>query len=226
MALSQQLQKQIPELVTSHQTVLFMKGSRVMPQCGFSATVVEILDEVVQDYETIDVLGSPELRVGLKEFSRWPTFPQLYVNGNFIGGCDIVREMHETGELRDLLGSPHSKSPTSRPEALDEPATVMSLTADELKSMLDRREVTLFDVRPENERAVAKIAQAHPLDEGGQELLFGLKPDAAIASHCHHGVRSQAVAAQLLREGFHRVYNLTGGSDAWSQMVAPTVPRY
>ena len=82
-----------------------MKGSRRSPSCGFSAQVVGILDELVPAYETVDVLQSPEVRDGIKEYSAWPTIPQLYVNGKFVGGCDIVREMHASGELGRLLGA-------------------------------------------------------------------------------------------------------------------------
>jgi len=104
MALNESFGKQISELVAKSRVVLFMKGTRHAPQCGFSATVVQILDGLVPSYETVDVLSSPELRDGIKEFSKWPTIPQLYVDGQFVGGCDIVREMHASGELQKLIG--------------------------------------------------------------------------------------------------------------------------
>src|SRR5436190_21099498 len=85
--------------------VLFMKGTPVFPQCGFSAAVVQILSELGVKFKGIDVLTDPEIRQGIKEFSSWPTIPQLYVKGEFIGGCDIIREMAETGELKELLES-------------------------------------------------------------------------------------------------------------------------
>lgn len=81
-----------------------MKGTRRVPQCGFSAQVVQILDELLPGYETVDVVRSPQMRDGIKQFSEWPTIPQLYVDGKFIGGCDIVREMNVSGELQKLLG--------------------------------------------------------------------------------------------------------------------------
>ncbi len=105
MALSEPLQKYISELVEQNRVVLFMKGTRQMPQCGFSAQIVQILDGLQPSYETVDVLGSPEIRDGIKEFSQWPTIPQLYVDGKFVGGCDIVREMHASGELQKLIGA-------------------------------------------------------------------------------------------------------------------------
>ena len=94
---------QIDELVKSHKVLLFMKGNRQTPQCGFSATVVQVLDQLLPEYATVDVLQHPEIRAGIKEYSSWPTVPQLYVDGEFQGGCDIVREMYENGELQKLL---------------------------------------------------------------------------------------------------------------------------
>jgi monothiol glutaredoxin len=86
--------------------LLFMKGTPVFPQCGFSAAVVQVLTELGVKFKGVDVLTDPAIRQGIKDFSQWPTIPQLYVKGEFIGGCDIVREMASSGELRDLL---HSK---------------------------------------------------------------------------------------------------------------------
>ena len=86
--------------------LLFMKGTPVFPQCGFSAAVVQVLTELGVKFKAVNVLADAEVRQGIKEFSNWPTIPQLYVKGEFVGGCDIVREMASSGELRDLL---HSK---------------------------------------------------------------------------------------------------------------------
>ena len=83
--------------------VLYMKGSPVFPQCGFSAAVVQILSHLGVKFKGVDVLADPSIRQGIKEFSNWPTVPQLYVQGEFIGGCDIIREMYETGELQQVL---------------------------------------------------------------------------------------------------------------------------
>jgi monothiol glutaredoxin len=99
------LTQRIAQAIASDRVVLFMKGSRFQPQCGFSATVVGILDGLVPEYTTVNVLADPALRDGIKEYSSWPTIPQLYVDGNFVGGCDIVREMDASGELRALLGA-------------------------------------------------------------------------------------------------------------------------
>lgn len=89
--------------IGQHDVVLYMKGSAVFPQCGFSAAVVQVLDNLNVKYRDIDVLSDPALRQGIKDFTNWPTIPQLYVKGEFVGGCDIVREMYATGELQDLL---------------------------------------------------------------------------------------------------------------------------
>jgi monothiol glutaredoxin len=89
--------------ITDNPVVLFMKGSPVFPQCGFSAAVVQVLSHLGVKFKGIDVLADPEIRQGIKEFSNWPTIPQLYVKGEFVGGCDIIREMFETGELQQLF---------------------------------------------------------------------------------------------------------------------------
>ena len=98
------IQNEIESLVKSNPVVLFMKGTPAMPQCGFSAKVVGILDDVLDQYETVDVIARPEIRSGIKEYTQWPTVPQLYVNGEFLGGCDIILEMAGTGELYASLG--------------------------------------------------------------------------------------------------------------------------
>src|SRR5437773_5399455 len=99
------LQDRIRQQIGEAPVVLFMKGTPVFPQCGFSAAVVQILTELGVKFKGVDVLTDPEIRQGIKEYSSWPTIPQLYVKGEFVGGCDIIREMAETGELKQLLES-------------------------------------------------------------------------------------------------------------------------
>ncbi len=94
----------IRELLANHEIVLFLKGTRDAPRCGFSATVVEVLDDYVDAYLDVDVLADADMRDGVKEFTSWPTIPQLFVRGEFVGGSDIVREMADSGELEQLLG--------------------------------------------------------------------------------------------------------------------------
>ena len=95
--------ERIKDEVGANDIVLFMKGTPVFPQCGFSAAVVQVLTHLGVKFKGVDVLQDPGLRQGIKDFSSWPTIPQLYVKGEFVGGCDIVREMAETGELEQLF---------------------------------------------------------------------------------------------------------------------------
>ena len=103
MNLDPATRQRIDELVKENRVLLFMKGERSDPQCGFSATVVQILDSLIPDYLTVDVLRDPAIRDGIKAYSQWPTIPQLYIDGEFQGGCDIVREMYASGELQEKL---------------------------------------------------------------------------------------------------------------------------
>ncbi len=93
----------IDKAVKSNDVVLFMKGTPTFPQCGFSSTVVQVLDYLGVDYVSTNVLENAALRDGIKQYANWPTIPQLYVKGEFVGGCDIIKEMFETGELKQML---------------------------------------------------------------------------------------------------------------------------
>lgn len=302
-----QLRQEIEQLVGDHRVVLFMKGTKSFPQCGFSATVVSILKEVgVRDFKDVNILARPDLREGMKEFTNWPTFPQLYVGGQFVGGCDIVKEMFATGELYEALGvpKPEIKPPqvsitqaakqailaASEGEqgalrieispqweyalSIDEPAEgdfvveveglkvvfdrqsamradglsvdyleaqgggfkivnpnepprVQEISVKELKKLLDSGEpIELFDVRTHEERQKAKLEKAQHYDQAAQQKLAQLDKNTPIYFHCHHGGRSRQAAEHYLRQGFTRVYNVTGGIDAWSVEVDPSVPRY
>ena len=97
--------ERIKESVTDTDVVLFMKGTPVFPQCGFSSAVVQVLTHMGVQFKGIDILADPELREGIKDYSNWPTIPQLYVKGEFVGGCDIVREMFESGELIEFMNT-------------------------------------------------------------------------------------------------------------------------
>jgi monothiol glutaredoxin len=97
----------IEQSIAGSKVVLFMKGTKNFPQCGFSARVVQALKKVGEPFADVNVLADPEVREGIKEYSSWPTIPQLYVDGEFVGGCDIMREMYQSGELQTLL----SKAP-------------------------------------------------------------------------------------------------------------------
>jgi monothiol glutaredoxin len=95
--------EKIQSNINSNKIVLFMKGNRSFPQCGFSAATVEIFEQLGAPFETVDVLADMEIREGIKRYSNWPTIPQVYINGKFVGGCDIVRELYESGELEPMV---------------------------------------------------------------------------------------------------------------------------
>ena len=99
------LQESIQGIIDRNDVVLFMKGTKHFPQCGFSATVVEVLRRSGSEFQDVNVLEDPAIRQGIKEFANWPTIPQLYVRGKFVGGCDIIREMYEKGELDAVLSA-------------------------------------------------------------------------------------------------------------------------
>jgi monothiol glutaredoxin len=119
----------IDKEVKSSDVVLFMKGSRSFPQCGFSASVVNILNTLVPKYTTVNILSDADVRTGMKEYSEWPTFPQLFVKGEFVGGADIVRQMHESGDLEkklgDLVAAAKPPSVTVSPRAASELSTAL-----------------------------------------------------------------------------------------------------
>jgi monothiol glutaredoxin len=305
--ITEALRAQLQSLVDDNEVLLFMKGSRSFPQCGFSATVVQILDEYLPAYETVNVLADPEVRSGVKDFSDWPTIPQLYVKGEFVGGCDIVREMHETGELKDVLGTgpmeikapdititppaaaafkdakegeehpylrleigPQFQYALSFGPALDgdlvveteglevhvdrasarradgmtidfvdgpkgqgfkidnpnEPPKVQPMSAEELKAKLEAGEtIHHFDVRTPAEREIVHMEDSVLLDEEAQKKILELDKDEPLLFSCHTGMRSMSAAQHFLMQGFRKVFNLTGGIDAWAQ-INPGTPRY
>lgn len=322
MDLDPQLKNRITGLVGSDEVVLFMKGRREMPQCGFSAAVVGVLDQYLPEYATVDVLSDQMIREGIKVFSDWPTIPQLYVRGEFIGGCDIVREMDANGELREVLGelvqeptvptititdaaaemirnaladgggesflrlsidarfhndlyigdreagdvevssngltvlldastarraegveidfvdigtgqgfkidNPNAPEEAGGQAAPEKPtAQVRELDVKTLKAKMDAgEEFELIDVRTPGERETASIEGSRPFDAQAMSALQGLPRDTPLVFHCHHGGRSQQAADHFVRLGFSEVYNVTGGIDAWSREIDPSVPRY
>ncbi len=315
-----EFRQKIEQLVNSDAVVLFMKGNKSFPQCGFSASVVGILNTLVSKYTTVNILADVEMRTAMKEYSDWPTFPQLYVGGEFVGGADIVRQMHEAGELAKKVGSVAGAAPAAaagadasgikapkvtvtaraakeltaalsdggpgdvihititpqwehqldigpveashvtvkgegitlqldavsagKAEGLvldfiesaegagfkidnpNRPASVKQISPKELKVLLDGGKAKVFDVRTPKERAIASIAGSTLLDDEVLAQLEQLAKDTPIALFCHHGGRSQAAAEHLLRQGFRNVHNVSGGIEAWSRDVDPSVPRY
>ncbi len=309
MALTERTKAQITEVLSANDVVLFMKGNKMQPRCGFSATVVQILDGLGVSFKDVDVLSDPALRDGIKEFGNWPTIPQLYFRGALVGGCDIIKELEQTGELATSLGIDVSKIPPPEikvsagaaakiTEALSQaepgqgvrivvgnggrtheltfddkkgsdlsveahgltflfdpgsarlahglsidfvdapdgggfaidnpngPARVRQMTPQQLKEKLDKKQLRLYDVRTEQERAGAAIAGSIHLTDKTRGSLDMLPKDTVLVFHCHHGGRSQQAADHYAQRGFRNVYNLAGGIDAWSQTVDPTVKRY
>jgi monothiol glutaredoxin len=310
MTLDASVKQKLDQIVKSDDVVLFMKGSRSFPQCGFSASVVNILNTLIPKYTTVNILTDPDVRNGMKEYSDWPTFPQLFVRGEFIGGADIVRQMHESGELEKKLG-PLAKAPKAPRLAVSEkaaaelsaalkeggpddvihltitpawehqldlgpkeathvsvetrgltiqldrasagraegvsidfvesadgagfkienpnrPAAVREIGPKDLKALIDQGKVGrhFYDVRPERERAIAKIDGVRQLDDQTLAEVEELPKDTLLVFHCHSGGRSRAAAEHFLKLGFRNVYNLAGGIDAWSREIDPKIPRY
>jgi monothiol glutaredoxin len=128
--MSDSVKTQLDDLIKKNRVLLFMKGNKHFPQCGFSAQVIQILKETGAKFETVNVLQDPAIREGIKEYSSWPTIPQLYVDGEFIGGCDIVKEMYASGDLQKKLGV-EDKPVASPTITLDEGAVKAIKGADE-----------------------------------------------------------------------------------------------
>ena len=166
-AMNDQTRQEIDSLVASDRVVLFMKGNRRQPQCGFSATVVQILDEIVPDYTTVDVLAEPAVRDGIKTYSSWPTIPQLYVEGEFVGGCDIVRELYGSGELHAKLGAeaPERVVPTLHlsPRAADFLQAAIARSGELLHLRIDPRFQT---------RAYLGPAEAGEIESAAEGVVF------------------------------------------------------
>jgi monothiol glutaredoxin len=307
--LTDEMRVRLDGLIRSDRVVLFMKGTRDQPQCGFSARVVEVLDGHLPEYNTINILDDMNLREALKEYASWPTYPQLWVDGEFVGGADIVGQMASSGELAALLGADakppppiptltvtdacrdrirqvmenanfplrlsidarfqYGFQPVQEPSfgdvvvvanglqivmdrasaarangvSLDyvsgprgsgivvdnpnEPPRVRQMQPEDLKPWIDRREdFVLVDVRTDGEAEIARIPGARLLDEETETWLGTLPKDTKLVFQCHHGVRSAHAAEHFLRQGFKLIWNLTGGIDAWSTRIDPTVPRY
>jgi len=175
MSLSSELRERIESTIGRHPVVLFMKGSRTQPQCGFSATVVSILDGIVDDYHTVDVLSDPEIREGIKLFSEWPTIPQLYIDNEFVGGCDLVQQLYAAGDLHRALGA--------EPVTIEPPAvTISEAAAAALRDAASQRPDLAVHLKIDdawNHQFNLAPARGHEIRAGdnGVEILF----DAASA---------------------------------------------
>lgn len=301
------IRQRIESMLAEHPVVLFMKGTRHAPNCGFSATTAGILNDLIDDYETVDVLADEAIRQGIKEYGNWPTIPQLYVNGELVGGADIVQGMASTGELQKLLGLPEpDRTPpeitisdeaaaqiraaiddaegmglflaidakfkpqfqlreisgseirvhASGIDVLFDPASaqrakgahiewvstpqgdglsiklpaapppVHSIDVHALKRLIAEGSITVIDVRPAEDRALAPFAGVEVLDAASHDRLVDLPKDTPLAFLCHHGTSSRRAAEHFRERGFRIVHNVEGGIEAWSTEIDPSVPRY
>ncbi|HJT97986.1 MAG TPA: Grx4 family monothiol glutaredoxin [Rhodanobacteraceae bacterium] len=307
MPLSPDTRARIDDLLASNRVVLFMKGRRGAPQCGFSAAATDRLDALLDDYATVDVLADDELRQGIKEYGNWPTIPQLYVDCELVGGADIVQSMFDSGELHRVLGVPEpdrtppeitisdaavaairqalsdadglklflvvdgnfqpqfqlreaggneiavvangleicfdlASAQRARGASIDwtktphgeglsihlplAPPAVKPLDVHALKQRLDAGDITVIDVRPPQDRALAPFARAEILDSTTHARLAALPKNTPLAFLCHHGNSSRRAAEHFREHGFRDVYNVEGGIEAWSSEIDPRVPRY
>jgi monothiol glutaredoxin len=208
MALSEQTRERIEKYIQGDDVVLFMKGDRAMPQCGFSNKVVQILDSIVEDYTTIDVLADPDIRDGIKEYSDWPTIPQLYLKGEFIGGCDVVTELYASGELHRQLGRPvpERKIPTvhiSDAAAARVREYMNRAPGKALKLSIDARYQASLGLAPRQEHEVEveangiQILMDHATAERADGLSIDLVESATGAAFKMHNPNAPAEVKQL-----------------------------
>lgn len=218
------LKERIDQMISGDPVFLFMKGTPTFPQCGFSNQVVQILKAYDVPFGSFDVLSDMDVRQGIKTYSDWPTIPQLYVSGEFVGGSDIVRESWESGELTELLKAAHPDRELTPPTPPTKPKNIQP---SEAKTMLAANQGRFLDVRTTDERNTAAVEGFELLDQAlAQSLLDSSDKNQPLVFMCHFGGRSAQAAEYFANQGFQNVYNVLGGIDAWSQQVDNTVPRY
>ncbi|MBW8375141.1 monothiol glutaredoxin, Grx4 family [Stenotrophomonas maltophilia] len=308
MSLDPALRSRIESILNANRVVLFMKGQPSMPQCGFSAKAVGALQDLGVEFDHVNVLADAEIREGIKAYGEWPTIPQLYIDGELVGGSDIILQMAGNGELSSVLGlaapdrtppritvtpaavemlrgaladspgaslqlgidarfqpnfqlAPHDDNAIAAESnglrvqfdlasarradgitidwvddirgkglAIDNPnapKAVQELSVRDADDQLRAGSITVVDVRPADERAIAAInAPFETFDGDNRARLEALPKDTALAFLCHHGGRSAQAAEQFRALGFTKVSNITGGIDAWSNEVDNGVPKY
>jgi monothiol glutaredoxin len=308
MSLDPALRSRIESILNANRVVLFMKGQPSMPQCGFSAKAVGALQDLGVEFDHVNVLADADIREGIKTYGEWPTIPQLYIDGELIGGSDIILQMAGNGELSSVLGlaapdrtppritvtpaavemlrgaladspgaslqlgidarfqpnfqlAPHDDNAIAaesnglrvqfdlasarRAEGItidwvddirgkglaidnpNAPKAVQELSVRDADDQLRAGSITVVDVRPADERAIAAInAPFETFDGDNRARLEALPKDTALAFLCHHGGRSAQAAEQFRALGFTKVSNITGGIDAWSNEVDNGVPKY
>ena len=307
MSLSDKTRDQIESIIQNDRVVLFMKGTPQSPMCGFSSKTAGLLDSILSDYKSVDVLEDQEIREGIKVFGNWPTIPQLYIDGELVGGCDIVSAMFNSSELHEMLGieAPDRTPPevtitdaaaekileamaghegiglhfaidagfqsqfnvapaegheikvvangitllfdlasaqrakgavidwvsTMQGEGLtinlpEAPEPVYQMSVAELKQKLDEDSVILVDVRGQEERGLAALDAAKPMDGELMQAIEAMPKDTALAFICHVGNRSNVAAEHFRKQGFTNISNVAGGIDAWAKEIDPSVPTY
>jgi len=217
--------ERISNLIEENPVLLFMKGTPEAPQCGFSNRVIQVLNSWDVPFESINVLSDENIRQEIKDFSNWPTIPQLYINREFVGGCDIVEELSTNGELADVLKQAYPDREFTSPPP---PAEVQEISSTEAYEMLKQNpEIPLLDVRSEEERAMACIINSRLLDNQlAQEIQESWDLESPMILICHQGVRSLQAGQYFTSQGFQQVYHISDGIDGWSLNVDPAIPRY
>ncbi|NIJ70488.1 Grx4 family monothiol glutaredoxin [Xanthomonas sp. 60] len=308
MSLEPALRSRIESILQSDRVVLFMKGQPSMPQCGFSAKAVGALQDLGIEFAHVNVLADQDIREGIKQYGDWPTIPQLYIDGELVGGSDIILQMASSGELSSVLGlaAPDRTAPsiTVTPAAVEmlkgaladapgaslqlgidarfqpnfqlapfdanaiaaesnglrvqfdlasarradgitidwvddirgkglaidnpnAPRPVQEISVRDADDLVRAGNVLLVDVRPPEERAIAAVGVPFKVFDGnGRAELEALPKDTALAFLCHHGGRSAQAAEAFRALGFAKVFNVTGGIDAWSEDVDGAIPKY
>lgn len=308
MSLDPALRSRIESILQNDRVVLFMKGQPSMPQCGFSAKAIGALQDLGIEFAHVNVLADQDIREGIKQYGDWPTIPQLYIDGELIGGSDIILQMASSGELSSVLGlaAPDRTAPsiTVTPAAVEmlrgaladspgaslqlgidarfqpnfqlapfdenaiaaesnglrvqfdlasarradgitidwvddirgkglaidnpnAPRPVQEVSVRDADDLVRAGNVLLVDVRPPEERAIAAVGVPFKVFDGnGRAELEALPKDTALAFLCHHGGRSAQAAEAFRALGFSKVFNVTGGIDAWSDDVDNGVPKY
>lgn len=218
------LKERIETIINQDKVLLFMKGTPLMPQCGFSNQVVQILKAFDIPFGHCNILEDLDMRQGMKDFSDWPTFPQLYIEGEFVGGCDIVMEAWQSGELAEWL---QEAFPDKKIEGPEPPAQPKNISPQQAKEMMDRDDVRFLDVRTRDERETAAVEGFDLLDQAlAEKLLESEDKETPLVFMCHRGGRSQQAAEFFAARGFKNCLNVQGGIDAWSTTVDSSVPRY
>jgi monothiol glutaredoxin len=220
--MSRDVQNEIDQIVKTHPLVLFMKGTPESPVCGFSAQVVQVLNMIGYPIYGVNVLDDPEIREGVKQYADWPTLPQLFVGGEFVGGCDITLDLHRKGELMPLLRHAHQGEDPLNPSPIQE------LSPPEAAEFLKTHpHAKLLDVRSAQEFEMVHLDAALWVDQDLADKIIDEWPkDTPLLCLCHTGRRSLAAANYFCHHGFTQVYNVCGGMDAWAQQVDPTLKRY